>query len=80
MKTSLIVLSLLGTLTNVEAREKDARPCNNDKDCPTTECCGWAEPVEEGEGIEQKICWATDTNVYQNANGEKFTFKCDPDS
>ena len=48
MKTSLGILSILSLLSWVNGRKpNDARPCNNQDDCPTVLCCGWAMPFED---------------------------------
>lgn len=88
MKTSPTVLSILGLLvTSSQAilQGKDARPCDNQDDCPTVLCCGWAMPFEDEEqqavgikGYKQKICYKPTAEYYTNFNGEKYTFQCDP--
>jgi len=78
MKVIGTTLALLMAVSSVGAQGLDARPCDNQDDCPTTLCCGWAQPLVEKEGHEHKICYEPSKTTYTNFNGESYSFSCDP--
>ena len=78
MKVKGATLALLMAVNSVGAQGLDARPCDNQDNCPTTQCCGWAQPLVEKEGHEHKICYDPSKTLYTNYNGESYSFVCDP--
>jgi hypothetical protein len=78
MKVMGATLALFMAVSTVNAQGLDARPCDNQDDCPTTLCCGWAIPLVELEGQEHKICYKPSESSYTNFNDESYSFSCDP--
>lgn len=71
-------MAVLVVLDQVASQSQDARPCDNQDDCPTTLCCGWAKPLQQGQGFEHKICYKPNKEIYTNFNEESYSFQCDP--